>query len=334
MSGPVLRIRELSVSFPMLVGAVRAVRACALEIARGEIVGLVGESGSGKSVTASACLGLVPPPGEVTGSIEVQGREVVGRTDAELTKLRGGEAAMIFQNPGTALNPFFTVGQQLSDIVGRKRRLTPSEARARVLQALGDVRIPDPEVALERYPHQMSGGQLQRVMIALAIACEPALLIADEPTTALDVTVQAQIIVLLRELAQEKDLAVLFITHDLGVVAALCDRVAVMYAGAVVETGEVTDIFDAPAHPYTAKLLQTVPRLGAGAARLEAIPGQVPDLSRLPRGCPFQPRCGRASAACQAEEPLPRHLPGARMVACHHVMGEAQGGDSSLGGVA
>ncbi len=241
---------------------------------------------------------------------------------------------MIFQNPGTALNPFFTVGQQLTDIVGRQRGLNAAGARDAVLVALRDVRIPDPALALDRYPHQMSGGQLQRVMIALAIACEPALLIADEPTTALDVTIQAQIIVLLRELAEQKNLAVLFITHDLGVIASLCDRVAVMYAGAIVESGHVEAIFDTPAHPYTEKLLQTVPRLSAGKTRLEAIPGQVPDLARLPAGCPFQPRCGRASTVCTAEEPLSRRLAGNRRVTCHHVIGEAQSDDGSLEGVA
>jgi len=318
MTDLVLRVRDLTVEFPMLVGAVRAVRHCSFQIARGEAVGLVGESGSGKSVTASACLGLVPPPGKVKGSIELLGQEVVGRVDQELGRLRGTKAAMIFQNPGTALNPFFTVGQQLVDIVARQSKMTNHEAQRQVLDALQDVRIPDPELALKRYPHQLSGGQLQRVMIALAMACKPALLIADEPTTALDVTIQAQIIVLLRELAEEKGLSILFITHDLGVVASLCDRVAVMYAGTVVEVGPVEALLDHPAHPYTEKLLSMVPRLGAGAARLDAIPGQVPDLARLPKGCPFRPRCGRSSEICETAEPELLGIASQHMAACHH----------------
>jgi len=318
----------------MLVGSVKAVRDCSMVIGPGEIVGLVGESGSGKSVTASACLGLVPESGRVSGSIEILGREVVGRSDAELTDMRGAKAAMIFQNPGTALNPFFTVGRQLIDIVRRQRKLDSRSARDAALLALKDVRIPDPHTALDRYPHQMSGGQLQRVMIALALACEPALLIADEPTTALDVTVQAQIIVLLRELAREKNLAVLFITHDLGVIASLSDRVAVMYAGTIVESANVTDLFDAPAHPYTCRLLQTIPRLGSGDTRLDAISGQVPDLSRLPPGCPFAPRCEQSTDICRSQEPATRRLGEGRDVACHHANGAADSPPSAVGDVA
>jgi peptide/nickel transport system ATP-binding protein len=322
VSRPALIIRGLRVRFPALGYAIQAVRGCDLALGEGELLGLVGESGCGKSVTALACLGLVPPPGEVTGSIEVHGREVVGRTDAELADVRGGVVAMIFQNPSTALNPFFTVGRQLADAVARHRHLDRRAAHAAAVEALDAVKLPDPVLQLEKYPHQMSGGQLQRVMIAMAIACRPRVLIADEPTTALDVTVQAQIIVLLRDLARTRGLSVLFITHDLGVVAALCDRVAVMYAGLVVEEAPVHSLYAAPAHPYTLKLLETVPRLGREDTELEAIRGQVPNLASPPPGCAFHPRCDRATEVCALQVPGVRMLGAHHLAACHHAPGQ------------
>ncbi len=323
---PVLAIRDLAVEFPLLSGSVRAVRGCSLSVGEGEVVALVGESGCGKSMLALACLGLVPAPGIVRGSVRLAGREVVGRTDRELAALRGGGAAMIFQNPAAALNPFFTVGAQLEEVVARHRGLSRREAREAVVAAFEDVRLPDPKLALGQYPHQMSGGQLQRVMIAMAVACRPVLLIADEPTTALDVTIQAQIVVLLRDLVDRTGLSVLFITHDLGVVAALCDRVAVMYAGAIVERAPVDGFFDAPLHPYARMLLATVPRMGAGSAKLEAIAGQVPNLADLPPGCPFHPRCAEASDVCRRDDPLIRRAARGHRVACHHALGAVEGG--------
>jgi oligopeptide/dipeptide ABC transporter ATP-binding protein len=321
MTAPTLQISDLRVAFPELARRVQAVRGVSLEIAPGEIFGLVGESGSGKSVTALSCLGLVPPPGQVSGSITVTGRQVVGRSDAELADLRGGAAAMIFQNPAAAMNPFLSVGRQISDAIRAHRSLDAKAAAEVAEAAIAAVQIPDPDLALRKYPHQMSGGQLQRVMIAMAMACEPRLLIADEPTTALDVTIQAQIIALLRRLAEETGLAILFITHDLGVVASLCDRVAVMYGGLIVETGGVDGVFAAPAHPYTLKLMETVPTIGQRSRELVYIPGQVPDMAFPPSGCTFHERCEKASDVCRRQQPVMRALPEGRRVACHHAPG-------------
>ena len=333
MSEEVLAVRGLRIEFPELFRTVEAVRGADLSARRGEIMGLVGESGCGKSMTAMACLGLVPPPGRVSGHISVDGFEVVGRPDRELLPVRGGLAAMIFQNPGKALNPFFSVGRQLTDVIRLHHRHGDKESREVALEALRSVHLPDPEIALRRYPHQLSGGQLQRVMIAMALACEPKVLIADEPTTALDVTIQAQVIVLLRELADTRGLTILFITHDLGVVGSLCDWVSVMYAGRVVEVGRVGDVFESPAHPYTRSLLATVPKLGVGRAELAFIPGQVPDMAAPPSGCAFHPRCERASAICTRSDPDPRALTGTHRVSCHHAGGGAGvGAESAAGG--
>ncbi len=270
----VLEVEGLTVSFPGLFKTVKAVRGIDLKVRRGEILGLVGESGSGKSMTAMSCLGLMPEAARLGGSVKVAGQQVNGASASQLADLRGGGAAMIFQNPMKALNPFFTVGRQMFDVIGCHRRLSKAQIRAEALSSLEAVSMPDPTLALGKYPHQMSGGQLQRVVIAMALACRPKLLIADEPTTALDVTVQAQIIALLRKLAQEQDLAILFITHNLGVVASLCDRVAVMYAGEVVESGPVGQVFKRPAHPYTLKLMGTVPKLGQDPSPWASSPGR------------------------------------------------------------
>jgi len=318
VTGSLLEIRDLRIEFPSLERTVKAVRGASLEVAKGEVMGLVGESGSGKSMTALACLGLVPPPGRVTGSVRLDGHEVVGASEAENERLRGAVAAMIFQNPGKALNPFFTLGRQLTDAIARVRVIPRVEAEQAALAALTEVRIGDPKVALHKYPHQVSGGQLQRVMIAMALACRPQLVIADEPTTALDVTIQAQVIVLLRDLAREHGLTVLFITHDLGVVGSLCDRLAVMYAGRVVESGPVDALFASPAHPYTASLLRAVPMLGRGRSVLTQIPGTVPNMAAPPPGCAFHPRCPAAGPRCAAEDPVAKEVAGLRSVACHY----------------
>jgi oligopeptide/dipeptide ABC transporter ATP-binding protein len=324
MTETILNIEGLKIEFPGLVRTVQAVRGVDLTLNRGDLVGLVGESGSGKSMTASACLGLVPPPGVVSGSVRVSGREVVGRSERELARLRGGEAAMIFQNPMKALNPFFTVGRQITDAIRCHRPLTRADAQRAAIEGLRSVHLPDPAFAMDKYPHQMSGGQIQRVMIAMALACEPKLLIADEPTTALDVTIQAQILALLRELADERGLTILFITHDLGVVAALCDRVSVMYAGRIVETADVEALYADPLHPYTQKLLETVPRLGESRDVLPAIAGQVPDMANPPTGCAFHPRCESASDICRRQDPETRAPREGTTVACHHALGNGQ----------
>jgi oligopeptide/dipeptide ABC transporter ATP-binding protein len=314
----ILDIRDLEVTFPKLGGNSEVVSGVNLQLRRGEVLGLVGESGSGKSISSLACLGLVPTPAIVDGSIKLSGQEIVGKPESELSKLRGGEIAMVFQNPMTSLNPYFTIGSQLLGPIQIHRKLTGHEAEQVAVSSLHKVRLPDPELVMERYPHELSGGQIQRVMIALALACKPNVLIADEPTTALDVTVQAQILILLRELLETEDMSILFITHDLGVVATLCDRVAVMYAGKIVETANIDAIFSGPAHPYTRRLLDTVPRLGVPADSLPAIEGQVPDMSRLPAGCAFHPRCCLADDSCRNSVPKLVHGNASHSVACHH----------------
>ncbi|OAB49408.1 ABC transporter ATP-binding protein [Pseudomonas thivervalensis] len=315
----VLEVEGLTVSFPGLFKTVKAVRGIDLKVRRGEILGLVGESGSGKSMTAMSCLGLMPDAARLGGSVKVAGQQVNGASASQLADLRGGGAAMIFQNPMKALNPFFTVGRQMFDVIGCHRQLSKAQIRAEALNSLEAVSMPDPSLALAKYPHQMSGGQLQRVVIAMALACRPKLLIADEPTTALDVTVQAQIIALLRKLAQEQDLAILFITHNLGVMASLCDRVAVMYAGEVVESGPVGQVFKRPAHPYTLKLMGTVPKLGQGSQPLGFIPGQVPNMAVPPAGCAFNPRCERATGRCVQAAPRVEIGEG-HWAACHNTL--------------
>jgi peptide/nickel transport system ATP-binding protein len=322
VSDNLLEISDLHIEFPSLERRVQAVRGCDLSVVKGEVMGLVGESGSGKSMTALACLGLVPPPGRVTGSVRLDGHEVVGASEASNKMLRGGVAAMIFQNPGKALSPFFTIGRQLTDAIAGVRGLSRDNAGRIAVDALSEVRIADPALAMHKYPHQVSGGQLQRAMIAMALSCQPKLVIADEPTTALDVTIQAQIIVLLRDLARVHGLTVLFITHDLGVVGSLCDRLAVMYAGRVVESGPVDALFASPAHPYTASLLRAVPMLGRGRTALTQIPGTVPNMAEPPPGCAFHPRCPIAQPRCATDDPMSRQTGSGRTAACHFPLTE------------
>ncbi|MDE4618721.1 ABC transporter ATP-binding protein [Sinorhizobium meliloti] len=324
MTRPVLHISGLSVDFPGLVRTTSILRGIDLDVAAGEVLGLVGESGCGKSMTASACLGMVAHPGRVTGSIKLDGQDIVGRTEAELRPLRGGQAAMIFQSPLRSMNPFFTLGRQMTDIIRCHRSVSRSEARSIAMGELKAVRLPDPGLALEKYPHQLSGGQIQRALIALALACRPRLLIADEPTTALDVTVQAQIVSLIRRLADEKGLAVLFITHDLGIVSQLCDRVAVMYAGRIVESGSVEDVIDHPRHPYTIRLLGTVPAIGRNADDLVSIPGTVPNPAYVLPGCAFRERCEKATDICGETQPLLVNVGQDHAVLCHQVAREQQ----------
>ena len=297
-----LSIRDLRVDFDTDSGAVPAVRGVDLDIAAGETVALVGESGCGKSVTAMSIMRLTP--GRISaGSIRFQGQDLHTLPEAEMRRVRGGQVGMIFQEPMTSLNPVFTIGRQIEEVLVLHQKLSTRAARAQALELLQRVGIPSPERRSLQYPHELSGGMKQRVMIAMAIACRPKRLIADEPTTALDVTIQAQIMELLRSLKQEFGMAVLLITHDLGVVAHFAERVLVMYAGKIVEQGSVRDIFKRAGHPYTRALLGALPDPLKPAQRLEAIPGRVPSPSMLPAGCAFCARCKQAFAPCPAEQP-------------------------------
>jgi len=320
VSQPLLEVEDLAVSFFTRRGTVQAVRGVSFDIRPGETLGLVGESGSGKSVTTRAILGLIDLPGRITGGdIRWRGESLLaGRAGrATIKKIRGKEIAVIFQDPMTSLNPLFTIGTQISEVIRHHLGFTKSQARERVLELLGLVGMSSPRDRLDQYPHEFSGGMRQRAMIAMALACEPALLIADEPTTALDVTIQAQILELIGDIQQRLGLAVMLITHDLAVVAGICHRVHVMYAGKLVEEGSADDIFARPAHPYTAGLLTSTPRLDVVVPKLMAIEGSPPDLRDPPPGCAFQPRCGVCDDGCQEGNPELGVVDG-RVVACRH----------------
>ena len=299
-----LDVRGLKVRFDSARGVAQAVDGIDLHLRAGETLCVVGESGCGKSVTALSLMGLLAsPPAHIEGSIRFQGQELVGLNDHQLSDLRGNRLAMIFQEPMTSLNPAFTVGSQLAEVLMRHRGMDRRAARSAVLEMLRKVRIPAPEQRIDEHPHRLSGGMRQRVMIAMALLCQPALLIADEPTTALDVTIQAQVLGLMRSLRQETGTAILLITHDLGVVAEMADRVVVMYAGQVVEEATVQDLFDMPQHPYTVGLLGAIPSIDGRRARLAAIDGMVPAATAMPSGCRFASRCPFADARCRAEAP-------------------------------
>jgi oligopeptide transport system ATP-binding protein len=322
MARTVLDVRNLSVRFETHRGTVQAVSDLSFALAEGETLGIVGESGSGKSVTSLAIMGLVPtPPGVVSADgILFEERDLLRLPRAERRAVRGGRIAMIFQDPMTSLNPLVTVGRQLAEVLEVHEGLRGRAARERCARGLGDVGIPDPEARLDAYPHQLSGGMRQRVMIAMGLLCQPKVLIADEPTTALDVTIQAQILELMRRLQREHGTAIVLITHDLGVVAGMADRVQVMYAGRVVERASAGDLFRAPLHPYTRGLLASVPRLdGDPRERLQSIDGQPPDLASLGGGCAFEPRCVLRSERCRRERPHLGALAGTneRSSACH-----------------
>lgn len=301
-----LSIEDLSVAFPIGGELVPVVDQVSLEIEKGEFVGLVGESGSGKTMTALAAMRLVPPPGTTpNGRVLLDGEDLLRYSEAKMRTVRGSRIGMIFQEPMTALNPVFTIGFQIIEAIRVHRPMSKSEARSEAERLLEMVAMPEPAKRLRDYPHQLSGGQRQRAMIAMALACEPDLLLADEPTTALDVTIQAQILDLLDDLRNELGLALLLITHDLSVVAETCDRVIVMYSGRLVEEASVYDLFASPAHPYTQGLLSAVPRLGQPYPRGEllSIPGQIPDPARRPSGCAFHPRCSQVLDRCSQELP-------------------------------
>ena len=304
--GVVLDVKNLAVRFDTHGGSVRAVDGVSFHLEEGETLGLVGESGSGKSVTNLALLGLIPtPPGVIeSGTVHFAGRDLLQLPQRELRKLRGNRISMIFQDPMTSLNPLLTVGRQLGEVLEIHQGLSRRDALKKAAAGLGDVGIPAPEERLDAYPHELSGGMRQRVMIAMALLCDPAVLIADEPTTALDVTIQAQILELLTELQRAHGTAIVMITHDLGVVAGMADRVNVMYAGRVVESAPVRPLYRSPAHPYTRALLASIPRLGSSPDEpLASIPGSPPDLADLPPGCAFGPRCERVRAECRAAVP-------------------------------
>lgn len=304
MSQNILEIVQLKLQFFTDKGIVNAIDGVSLEVKEGEVVGLVGESGCGKSVTSLAVMGLVPqPPGKIVGgSIRFKGTEVTKLKPKELRKLRGNEMAMIFQEPMTSLNPLFTIGDQIVEAIRIHQKCTKKEAKDKALEMLRKVGI-SREGILKEYPHKLSGGMRQRVMIALAMVCNPKLLIADEPTTALDVTIQAQILELMKSLNQEFGTAILLITHDLGVVSEMCDRVVVMYAGQVVEETDSRTLFKNPQHPYTKGLLNSIPKLTGNEKRLYSIPGQVPNPLYFPNGCRFAPRCEYAMERCHIEQP-------------------------------
>jgi oligopeptide/dipeptide ABC transporter ATP-binding protein len=302
---PLLEIRSLTTHFLTEDGVVRAVEDVSFDIFPGEIVSLVGESGCGKSVTGLSILKLIPsPPGQiVNGEVFFEGRNLLALEEREMERVRGNEISMIFQEPMTSLNPVFTIGNQIMEAIELHQKIDKKEARQRAIEMLDRVRIPSPEVRIDSYPHQLSGGMRQRAMIAMALSCQPRLLIADEPTTALDVTIQAQVLRLLKEIQREMGMAVILITHDLGVVAEIADRVAVMYAGRIVESGPIESIFGQMRHPYTRGLLESIPQLEEKKKRLNAIPGQVPNPTDLPAGCKFHPRCSLRIDECQKGEP-------------------------------
>jgi oligopeptide transport system ATP-binding protein len=313
----VLEIEELSVRFATPDGAIPAVNDFSLAIHPGECVGVVGESGAGKSQSFLAVMGLLASNATVAGRARFEGRELLGRPADELNEVRGSRLAMIFQDPMTSLTPHLKVGEQIGESLQRHLGLSGAQARARALALLNRVHVTDAERRLDQYPHELSGGMRQRVMIAIALACDPAMLIADEPTTALDVTIQAQILALLAELKREQGTAMVLITHDLGVVAGIADRVVVMYGGRVVEAGSVRQVLKQPRHPYTEALLRSMPRVDEPAdAPLLTIPGQPPNPRRLPPGCAFHPRCSRAGDRCRVERP-PLVTDGAMRFACH-----------------
>jgi len=305
MSQPVLDVRGLRTHLVTRWGTVRAVDGVSFSVSEGETLGLVGESGSGKSMTCLSLVRLVPRPAAriLGGTVLLDGEDLLTKSEPEMQRIRGRKVAMILQDPMSSLNPVFSIGMQVREPVAMYHKLRGRALIERAADLLASVRIPSPGARLRAFPHQLSGGMRQRVVGAMAIAAPPRLLIADEPTTSLDLTIQAQYLALLEELQERHRLALIFITHNLGIVSRICDRVAVMYAGRIVEMGPVRQLFTAPAHPYTRALLESIPRLGAKIERLAAIDGQPPDLARLPDGCAFAPRCPQVMDRCRAEAP-------------------------------
>ena len=317
MTAPVLSVRDLSVEFVTRRGVLKALDRVSFDIAPGEVLGVVGESGAGKSVTGAAVIGLIDPPGRIAGGeVWLAGRRIDDLPPEEVRRIRGRRIGMIFQDPLTSLNPLYRIGHQLVETIRTHTDLSESAARRRAIDLLAEVGIPAPEKRIDGYPHQFSGGMRQRVVIALALCAEPELVIADEPTTALDVSVQAQIITVLKRMCRDHGTAVMLVTHDMGVIAETADRVAVMYAGRVIEIGRVADVIGHPLHPYAQGLMGAIPTLAGGEGRLAQIPGAMPRLSAIPPGCPFNPRCLRRYEPCPTIRPdLTAH--DLHPVACH-----------------
>ena len=304
MTAPLLEVRHLRVEFPTRRGTLLALDDVSFDIAPGEILGVVGESGAGKSLTGAAIIGLLEPPGRVaSGEIRLAGQRIDNLDAEAMRKIRGRRIGAIFQDPLTSLNPLYTVGRQLTETIQEHLGLSGDAARQRAIQLLQDTGIPAAEQRVDQYPHQFSGGMRQRVVIALALAAQPELIVADEPTTALDVSIQAQIIALLKKLTKEQGAAVMLVTHDMGVIAEACDRVAVMYAGRVVEIGPVADVIHQPAHPYTVGLMGSIPSMETERERLMQIDGAMPRLNAVPAGCAFNPRCPQVMERCRRERP-------------------------------
>jgi peptide/nickel transport system ATP-binding protein len=317
MTQPVLDVQNLATHFFTREGVVKAVDGVSFSVGAGEVLGIVGESGSGKSVTGFSIMGLIDAPGKiVSGSIRLSGEEIVARDDQAMRKVRGKHLAMIFQDPMMTLNPVLRIDTQMIEAVLAHDAVSENAARARCVEALAMVGIPSPEERLLAYPHQFSGGMRQRVAIATALLHRPKLIIADEPTTALDVTIQSQILAEVQKLCAETGTAMVWITHDLSVVAGLADRIAVMYAGRIVEEGNVSQVLDVPRHPYTRGLIGSVPSANPLGSRLKQIPGSTPSLGRLPKGCSFEPRCASASEACRTAKPDATQYPDGARVAC------------------
>lgn len=318
MTDTILKVQELGTYFYTYAGIVKAVENVSLDVKKGEMLGVVGESGSGKTVTAQSVLRIVPPPGKIVrGKIEFQGKDLLSLKENEMQHIRGREIAYIFQDPTTTLDPVYTVGDQLAEVIMRHQKVGKKEAWSKAEALLETVQIPDAKVRINQYPHELSGGTKQRIAIARALSCEPSLILADEPTTALDVTIQAQILDLLKDLRKKMDVSIMLITHDMGIVAETCDRVVVLYAGQVCEIGTTMDVFEKPKHPYTEALLTSVPSLTLKKEKLSVIPGNVPNLIEPPSGCRFHPRCPYARQICIDNVPVLELIGNGRWVHCH-----------------
>ncbi len=316
-NNPIVRVQNLETTFFTKVGAIKAVNGISYEIHKGETLGIVGESGCGKSVTSFSLMGLIEHPGKVTGGqFYLMGKEILHLPENQMQNIRGKNMAMIFQEPMTALNPVLTIGFQIDEQILRHEKVTPKEAKERSIEMLKLVGIPSPQSRYNNYLHQLSGGMRQRAMIAMALSCNPEFLIADEPTTALDVTIQSQILELIQSLQESRHMSVQFITHDLGVISEISDRVLVMYGGQACETATTQELFHKAKHPYTAALIESIPKLGSKLHRLPTIEGSVPAPLDLPKGCPFQTRCPRAKTECWDQRPLMQKITETQSVAC------------------
>ncbi len=316
---PILEVKDLTVNFKVLDGIVKAVDRISYNINQGEVLGIVGESGSGKSQSVLATMGLLANNAKISGSIKFMGEELLNMPTNKLNKVRGNKIAMIFQDPMTSLNPYLTIKSQMTEVLMLHKGMSYADSLKQAIDMLDFVRIPEAKDRIALYPHEFSGGMRQRVMIAMSLLCKPELLIADEPTTALDVTVQAQILQILKDLQREFNMAVIMITHDMGVVANICDRVNVMYAGRLMETGSLDDIFYRPSHPYTQALLSSIPSLDTHVERLSTIPGEPPNLMNLPAGCAFQNRCAKVHEACKHGDIDVASIGNNRLIKCNLV---------------